>query len=122
MILWTVYTQAQAIEGYGCKCGFKTADKNDFGRHLRSAGKRDGRGIHRSIGRINLQTGEVIMPPWSERTEEQKTESRYAKKTDTTIKPTDVLANAQELRFVPRVCTTDYTPIMRAAEKAEELV
>lgn len=81
--------QAQAIEGYGCKCGFKTADKNDFGRHLRSAGKRDGKGVHGSIGCINLQTGEVVMPPWSERTEEQKAESRYAKKTGKTGGKTD---------------------------------
>jgi len=32
---------------------------------------------------------------------------------------TDILANAQELRFVPRIYITDYSPIMRAEQKAE---
>ncbi len=31
---------------------------------------------------------------------------------------TNILADAQQIRFVPRVYTTDYTPIMRAAQKA----
>lgn len=34
------------------------------------------------------------------------------------IRETNILADAQQIRFVPRVYTTDYTPIMRAAQKA----
>lgn len=34
------------------------------------------------------------------------------------IKTTDIVADAQELRFVPRVYTTDYSPIIRAAQEA----
>ena len=72
--------EAQAIAGYGCVCGFKTADKKQFTNHLMFAGRRDGKGIHKSLGRVNLETDEAIMPPWVERSDEQKSESRYAKK------------------------------------------
>lgn len=51
---------------------------------------------------------------------EPRTENRNPPK-HTTIPPkstTDILANAQELRFVPRVYTTDYSPIIRAAQDA----
>ena len=34
-----------------------------------------------------------------------------------TIKATDILGDIEELRFVPRICTTTYTPIMRAEQK-----
>lgn len=111
--------EAQAIEGYGCICGFKTADKKEIARHFLSAGKRDGKGIHKSLGRINLQTGEVIMPPWSERSDEQKSDRR-TKKSDAErpVKPTEVLSDAQLLKFVPKVYTTEYSSIMRAGQEA----
>lgn len=51
-----------------------------------------------------------------------KSSSSTSAKSSTTIAPpqkaTDILANAQELRFVPRVYTTDYSPIIRAAQDA----
>lgn len=34
------------------------------------------------------------------------------------IRTTEGLANAQQLRFVPRIYTTDYSPIIRAAQDA----
>lgn len=120
-------SEAQAIEGYGCICGFKTDDKKEMTNHLLFAGRRDGKGVHKSLGRINLQTGEVIVPPWSERNDAQKSETRYARKSggrtqksdeERPVKQTGVLANAQELRFVPRIYTTDYSPIIRAAQDA----
>lgn len=122
-------SEAQTIEGYGCSCGFKTEDMKEFRTHVMLMSAQDGKGTHKSIGRINMQTGEVVMPPWGKRTKEQQQRSTYAKKkrkvvtgsiglATPPIKTTDILANAQELRFVPRVYTTDYSPIIRAAQDA----
>lgn len=118
--------EAQAIEGYGCICGFKTNNQREVQTHVMVAGGQDGKGTHASLGRINMQTGEVIMPPWSKRTKEQRRQSTHGKhgqeaRTESTGAPqrtTEVLANAGELRFVPRVYTTDYSPIIRAAQDA----
>lgn len=122
------YDEAQAIEGYGCICGFKTDDKRELQSHVMMMSAQDGKGTHKSLGRINLQTGEVTMPPWRERTKAQKRESTYGKHVREAgtagtgapplIRTTDILANAQELRFVPRVYQTDYSPIIRAAQDA----
>ena len=117
---------AQVIEGYGCTCGYSTTDNKEITKHVFNMSRQDGKGTHKSLGRINLQTGEVIMPPYRQRTAEQKRQSKYAKKSGATQggalappqKTTDILANAQELRFVPRVYTTDYSPIIRAAQDA----
>lgn len=130
---------AQAIEGYGCTCGFRTTDNREISRHVFKMSGQDGKGTHKSLGRINLQTGEVIMPPYRGRTPEQKRQSKYAKRGTEqggrgveagtgrqgqggTLAPsektTDILADAQELRFITRVYTTDYSPIMRAAQDA----
>jgi len=114
--------ESQANEGYGCSCGFTTLDKNDFKRHFFGVVK----GEHSSLGRVNVQTGEVIMPPWIKRTPEEKQQSRYAKKDPrsakgaerTPTKVTDSLADAQRIQVVPRVFTMDYTPIMRAGQQA----
>ena len=122
-------SEAQAIEGYGCICGFKTADKKDFTNHLLREGRLDGKGTHQSLGRVNLSTGDVIMPKWVDRTDEQKQESRYAptKKPRSgdgrsakgaervPIRTTDILSDATQIKYVPRVFTTDYTPVMRMA-------
>jgi hypothetical protein len=115
----------QAIEGYGCSCGFKTEDLREFRRHM--LGKQhDSENVHKSLGRVDMLTGEVIMPPWNERTPEQKSEAKHGRRkkekggdgSSTAIKTTDVLAEAQQIKFVPRVYTADYTPIMRMAQDA----
>jgi len=56
------------IEGYGCICGFMIEDRRVFQNHLLLMGARDGRGVHKSLGRINLRTGEILEPPWAKRT------------------------------------------------------
>lgn len=122
--------EAQAIEGYGCTCGFRTTDNKEITRHVFNMSRLEGKGTHRSLGRINLQTGEVTMPPYNQRTAEQKRQSKYAHKRSNaggatqggalapSQRTTEILPNAQELRFVPRVYTTDYSPIIRAAQDA----
>ena len=114
--------ESQAVEGYGCTCGFTTIDNKEITSHVWKMSGQDGKGTHKSLGRINLQTGEVILPPYRQRTAEQKRLSVYAKKGAGANAPpqktTEVLAGAQEVRFVPRVYTTDYSPIMRAAQEA----
>lgn len=122
--------EPQANDGYGCKCSFVAADLNTFRAHLTSAGAQDGKGVHASIGRINMQTGEVTLPPWNQRTKEQKLASRYGKKKQKDSdegkkapdmsRPTAVLADATQLKFVPRVFSCDYSPIMMAGQAASQ--
>ena len=76
------------------------------------AAHRDGKGTHKSIGRINMQTGEVVLPPWTERTNEQKRHSKFAQTKNEAFQQTSILADATTLRFVPRVYTVPFTPIM----------
>lgn len=122
-------SESQAIEGYGCSCGFRTEDMTEFRTHVMLMSSQDGKGTHTSVGRVNMQTGEIVMPPWGKRTKEQQQRSTHGKHkrkvtTGSTsvvalpIKTTDVLDSAQELRFVPRIYQTDYSPIMRAAQEA----
>jgi hypothetical protein len=119
---------AQLGDGYGCSCGFITDSLTEFRKHFWHKGKKEP-GKHKSIGRVNLLTGDVTMPPYLQRTKEQIALTRHGKgkkKTSTEEEPgrqigprgTDTLANAQEVRFVPRVYTVDYSPIMRGAQEA----
>lgn len=122
-------TGAQAIELYSCICGENFNIKKDFTGHLLSAGRRDGKGIHKSRGRVNTETGEITMPPWEQRTDEQREESKESRRRDlpkgaksnisnVSVRNTDILAGAQELKFVSRVYTLDYSPIVRMAQEA----
>ena len=65
--------------GYGCICGF---NKKEFTNHV-LAGRHDGKGVHKSLDRINRETSEAIMPPYAQRSDEQKSESRYAQTAQT---------------------------------------
>ncbi len=69
------HSEAQTIEGYGCTCGFKTDNAEELRIHVMRGALMDGKGTHKSLGRINMQTGEVIMPPWNKRAKEQKQRS-----------------------------------------------
>lgn len=131
---------SQAIEGYKCICGFITDDKTTFNNHLRfeSLGHK---GEHKSMGRVNMTTGDITMPPYNERTKEQRQQSKYAVKTkkpegheglpptETPVKRgrgrpskqispppgrgTENLMLASEIKFVPRIYTCTFTPIMQ---------
>lgn len=70
--------EERIVEGYGCICGFTTQDKKEFNSHLIFSGKRDGKGIHKSLGRVDMQTGAVITPPWAERSLEDREKTTYA--------------------------------------------
>jgi hypothetical protein len=116
---------SQSGDGYKCSCGFITDNKIKFLTHLREgkAGRLDEPPdtTHESEGRVNMLTGEITMPAYNKRTPAQKKESQIAKKGKTnlaTIKTTDVLANASEIRFVPRIYTCTYTAIMQAGQDA----
>lgn len=120
--------QAQAGEGYGCICGFTCLEKGDLGAHLMQGGKKDGKGVHKSLGRINLQTLDVVLPPYLERTAEQKAQTAF-KVTSTkqpkvpkgqtlAAKTTESWEQATEFRVVPRVFQMDFTPTMRLAKVA----
>lgn len=72
--------ELQSNDGYACSCGevFKTLDT--FRSHLASMGLKAKhgqipKGEHKSLGRVNLQTGEITLPPWPQRTHKQKAAS-----------------------------------------------
>lgn len=112
--------QAQAGEGYGCKCGFKTLDVKQFRGHIMRSSSIEGKGTHVSIGRVRMDTGDVTMPPYEQRTPAQQHESRYAQKVakmPDASRTTPVAAQAMEIRFVPRIFQATYTPIMRMAQE-----
>jgi len=150
--------QETVVEGYGCTCGFTIQDKIEFTSHLMLAGKRDGKGTHKSLGRINITTGDVTLPPWEDRSLEDREKTKYGgldgaddnreeksekndeksgksdeksgksgksdgkgpkvTKPETTILQTTNVADAQEIRVVPRIYTMDYSPMMRAGQDA----
>lgn len=120
-----VNSQAQSGDGYLCSCDFITDDKTKFLLHIAQGNKRDGKGFHQSKGRINMETGEITMPPVKQRTKEQLRQSKHAKRTQKdsegkviASRSTDVLANATEVRFIPRIFTCTLTPIMIQGEHA----
>ena len=114
--------ESQSNEGYGCLCGEKFLDKKELQIHLMKGGKADGKGVHKSLGRINMETGEVIIGPWVERTRQQKKDTTYAvrheRPGENPVRLTDNADQATEIRVVPRVFSMDFTPIMRLAKAA----
>jgi len=128
----SVKTAEQEI-GYGCICGFSTPDKKEFTNHVMLSARKDGRGTHKSIGRVNMKTGEIVARPWAERSRQEKKETKY-KTTPSSgggggaviseeekkgkIFTTTLAVEAQQIRLVPKVFTMDYTPILRAAQDA----
>lgn len=124
---------------YMCSCGFTHPKRSEFRSHVMLAARRDGKGTHKSLGVADLSTGQIIVPPWIERTVEQKqtfkglqaspkepgNNGKEEKKpvdatTPRAMSPVkaDSPALAQEIRVVPRVFSMDYSPIMRAAQDA----
>ena len=119
--------------GYACICGFKASDRQQFTAHLMQAGRRDGKGTHKSLGQINLNTGQIVHPPWEERSDEEKIQTMRKPKSEKNEervksvtgsdgkgkKPTGFLPSiTQQINVVPRSFTMNYTPIMRAAQDA----
>jgi hypothetical protein len=125
-------TSPQNGDGYKCSCGFITDDRMKFVQHLGHIGKKEGKDKHQSMGRVNLITGEITMPPYLQRTQEQRHETTIGKRVEKiqvdgkivkareipSTRTTDILAQASEVRFVPRIFTTTYTPIMMQAQDA----
>jgi len=138
--------EEQPVIGYACICGWKTTDKEEFTSHCMFQAQKDGKGTHKSLGRVDMKTGEVVMPPDAERSPEQKQQSKQRlNKSDNggggggggaggggegggggagggaktqTLQATKDIADAQQLRMVPKVFTAGYTPIMRIAQDA----
>lgn len=135
--------------GYACTCGFVTDDRRKLSGHFLQMSKKEPGG-HASKGQIDLKTGEVILPPWEQRTKEQQKASKKAPLPHTPFVPeneetddgpelprepddpkekkpiskvgpktgnpgTIALANATSIKFIPRVFTCNFTPIMQTA-------
>jgi len=88
---------------------------------------------HRRHSKMDAQGQGIRMPVLScflstVKSTYEKHDGKHVRGTSTTgtdtgmaalpIKTTDILAHAQQLRFVPCVYTTDYSPIMRAAQES----
>jgi len=125
----TPVTDGQINDGYKCSCGEVFENGHKFFSHIGRANKlakKNGTPHHDSMGRVDMVTGEITMPPYKDRTPEQKNESRHGKKalslgadgTTRSIRTTDVLAQASEIRFVPRIYSTVYTAIMQQGQDA----
>ena len=118
--------QGQDLLGYLCKCGFKDTDKGKFSKHLLDGGHKDGKGVHKSMGRVNMATGEIVMPPFAQRSTEQIVASRFALKkkgtqdTSDAIRQTEIYQDATQVKFVPRVLVASFTPIMYSGKTAAE--
>jgi hypothetical protein len=114
---------AQVNDLYLCSCGEKFPTKEALGRHMlgknRWADKR-GEEKHRSMGHVDPETGEITMPPASERTREQKARSRYSPAATGKVENqiTSNLDVAAELRLITRSYTIDYSTIMRLGRAA----
>lgn len=115
-------TEAKIV--YVCTCGYQETNSGKFGGHIVNMHRKEP-GKHTSKGLINVATGEVIRPPAAQRTQQQKTAAekesrmkRKAAKEATKLSVTQFtsnLASAQQIQFVPRIVTVDFSPIMRAA-------
>ena len=55
------------------------AGKKELANRLMLA-RHNGKGVLKSLGRVNLPTDEATMPLWTKRSDKQKGESRYAKR------------------------------------------
>ncbi len=122
-------TPAQDLLLYGCSCGQTFEKKGQFTGHLVAMARKPGeKGKHKSIGRIDPQTSKVVMPPYEQRTKEEKEVSSYALKrkgtADSTgaIRQTDIIMDATQIKWVPRVLTSSFTPIMMAGMMAAQNV
>lgn len=118
-------TTGQDLLIYKCQCGFTHSDKKTFSNHLMLAGQKDGKGVHKSLGRVNQSTGEIVMPPFKDRSPEQKAASTYGLKkkdgeTGGAIRQTEIVAAATQIKFVPRVLVCSLTPVMLAAWSADQ--
>ena len=64
------------------------------------------------------------MPPYEQRNAEQLKQTYSGKhkekgdKTPSSVRTTTLLATASQIKFVPRIYTVDYTPIMRCGQEA----
>lgn len=118
-------TTGQDLLAYACQCGFRHTDKKTFDNHLLQGGRQDGKGVHKSLGRVNTQTGEIVMPPFNQRSKEQKAASTYALKkkdseTGAAVRQTEIVAAATQIKFVPRTLVCSLTPVMLAAWAADQ--
>ncbi len=121
-------SEAQALEGYLCSCGLQEFDVNQFKKHMLVTSK--DRKNHESRGRVNFDTGQIIMPPAKDRTKEQWKIAKYGNKPEsvatagkdgkpaTQMRTVDILSQATQIRLVPRIYTIDYSPVMRAGHQA----
>lgn len=115
---------AQSGDAYKCSCGEIIPDLVSFRRHQLNKNKKEP-GQHISDGRCDPATGEITLPPYNQRTKEQKKASIYGKKktgkepdTTVTTRMTDTPGIASEVKFVPRILTVDYSPMLRSAQEA----
>jgi hypothetical protein len=135
----------ERMEEFACKCGFRHPDKKTFGTHLIREAQKDGKGVHKSLGKVDADTGELVAAPWEERSQEERVQALVKEESAESAesaesegvdgsssktkakraggdgkKPivTSFISDATEIRVVPRIFQMDFTPIMRMAQHA----
>lgn len=57
---------------YKCACGYAEPNNRTFATHLLSGARKDGKGVHKSLGIFDDETGEIIRKPWNDLNAEEK--------------------------------------------------
>ena len=123
---------------YTCTCGFRDPKPLVVGAHIGRMSRKEP-GMHTSGGKINVETGEVVLPPVKDRTPEQKHEMQRKsasklkadKKAARSVRlqnqaaipiaklpRTTNLSEASLFRFTPKMIEGVVTPIMIDAREA----
>lgn len=99
---------------YACTCGFTTPDAKELRTHIWVSSRDEGKGTHRSAGKMDVATGEIVVPPAREL---RKMGRQQAPKDIPPRKPEN-LDQVQQIQFTPTMLRCNFTPIMRAAYEA----
>jgi len=99
---------------YACTCGFTTPNDKELRTHIFNSSRLEGKGTHRSAGKVDAETGETVLPP----ARELRKMGRHPATKDAAPKKADSLSQVQQIQFTPMMLRCNFTPIMRAAYEA----
>lgn len=99
---------------YACTCGFTTPNAKELRTHVFNTSRLEGKGTHRSAGKVDAQTGEIVLPP----ARELRKMTQHSATKDVALKKADNLSQVQQLQFTPTMLRCNFTPIMRAGYEA----
>jgi len=99
---------------YACTCGFTTPSPKELRTHIFNSSRLEGKGTHRSAGKVDAETGEIVLPP----ARELRKMGRQQAAKEAAVKKAENLSQVQQIQFTPAMLRCNFTPIMRAAYEA----